>query len=52
MTVAQLRALLANYPDDTPVVFTADMGSISTSEPIIELDSDIQPCETLFIHID
>ena len=36
MTVAQLRALLANLPDDMAVIFTADMGSI---QPTIEVNS-------------
>lgn len=39
MTVSQLRALLANLPDDMAVIFTADMGSIQTDAPTIEVNS-------------
>jgi hypothetical protein len=37
MTVSQLRALLANLPDDMPVRFLADMGSIVSDSATVEV---------------
>ena len=39
MTVAELMQHLAAFPPDMPVLFTADMGHISTDTPTIEVAS-------------
>lgn len=37
MTVQDLISLLQDFPPDLPVRFSAEMGSIETSTPLIEV---------------
>jgi hypothetical protein len=39
MTVQDLISLLQDFPPDLPVWFSAEMGSIETSTPRIEVES-------------
>jgi hypothetical protein len=39
MTVQDLISLLQDFPPDLPVRFSAEMGSIETSTPRIEVES-------------
>ncbi len=58
MTVAELIERLSAFPADMRVIFTADMGHISTSRPAVfvattdEGNGDYDGPEALFIDID